>query len=64
MLNLGTRLGQDYVHDYDDVNFDAVNIIREIRDKSLCVSGFDLCNLNIIVHRSALCVMYCSRLLY
>ena len=44
------KFGQDYVRDYDDVNFNAVNIIREIRDKSLFVSGFDLSNLNVVVH--------------
>ena len=46
------KFGQDYVRDYDDVNFNAVNIIiiREIRDKSLCVRGYDLCNINVVVH--------------
>ena len=33
-----------HVRDYNDVNFDAVNIICKIRDKSLCVSGLDLCD--------------------
>ena len=49
-IGFNCKFGQDYVRDYNDVNFDAVNIIREIRGKSLCVSGFDLCNLNVIVH--------------
>ena len=51
-IGFNFNFAQDYVCGYDDVNFDAVNIIREIRDKSLFVSGFDLCNLNVIVHSS------------
>ena len=30
------KFGQDYVRDYDGVNFDAVNIITKMRGKSLC----------------------------
>ena len=49
-IGFNCKFGRDFVRDYDDVNFDAVNIIREIRDKSLCVNGSDLGDLNVIVH--------------
>ena len=46
-IGFNCKFGRYYVCDYNDVNFDGVNIIG---DKSLCVSGFDLCDLNVIVH--------------
>ena len=37
------------IRDYSDISSVCVNLVREIRDRSLFISGFDLSELNQII---------------
>ena len=48
-IGFNYQFGINHIHDYSDVSSVSVNLVREIRDRSLFVSGFDLSELNRII---------------
>ena len=48
-IGFNFKFGKDFLRDYSDVCLDSVGMIREIRDRSLYIFGFDPSELNCIV---------------
>ena len=42
--------GKNFVWDYSNISLDSVNLVRELRDNSLFVPGFQSSELNLFVH--------------
>ena len=42
--------GKSFVRDYSSISLDSVNLVRELRDNSLFVPGFQTSELNLFVH--------------
>ena len=42
--------GKGFVRDYSSIPSDSVNLVRELRDNSLFVPGFQTSELNLFVH--------------
>ena len=48
-IGFNCQFGINYIRDYSDVSSVYVNLVREIRDRSLFISGFDSYELNRII---------------
>ena len=49
--------GKSFVRDYSSISLDSVNFVRELRDNSLCVPGFQTSELDLFA-----CKTFCGRL--
>ena len=47
------QFGSSFVRDYRRVNFSLVTLIKEIRDRYICVPGFDRFSLNCMAHAAS-----------
>ena len=48
-IGFNYQFGINYIRDYSDVSSVYVNLVREIRDRSLFIRGFDSYELNQII---------------